>query len=227
MRTLINALTSFFYPKTCIICNKPLLPPECQFCLYCIHELPETNFHTIEHPPTSTLFDGRIQVEQIFTFLYYQKGGASQKILQNLKYFGNKELGELLGIIYATKLKEKLTGIETLIPVPLHSKKLRQRGYNQSECIARGISKATKIPINTQLLKRTQYTETQTQKNRYSRWENVEGKFSVDREYITESRHYLVIDDVLTTGATIEAAASKLLAIRNAKVSVLTLAITY
>ncbi len=224
MREIIRALLSFFYPRFCAACGAPLLAKEVHFCLLCFCKLPETKFHTLEHSPLEELFYGRIKMERIFTLLYYKKGSVSQKILQHIKYYGNKALAIYLGEYYGQQLKEQLKDIDILIPVPLHKKKLKKRGYNQSEQIALGIQHACGIPIRTDIILRDYFTETQTKKSRLERWENVKGKFSLNNELVEKGVHYLIIDDVLTTGATIEAVASQLDKIEGVKISVLTLA---
>ncbi len=225
--TLLQSLLSFFYPKTCVACGRPLLLKEQFFCLFCLHKFPETQFHTLKEHPYKLLFEGRVKIEKIFTLFYFIKGGSSQKILHQLKYHNNKELGDFLGFYYGNQIRDQTLDIDFLIPIPLHKKKKRKRGYNQSEWIAKGVSRATGVPVLTDLMIRKSFTDTQTKKGRYSRWENVKSAFEVVPEKITEGAHYLIIDDVLTTGATIEASASNLLCFKDVKVSVLTLAAVF
>jgi len=175
------------------------------------------------------LFLGRVQVENVGSFLFYRKGNQVQKILHHLKYSGGKEIGAFLGNMYGIQLvqNEQWKTIDMIIPIPLHKKKEKKRGYNQSEWIAKGLSAGMQIPYNTKLLIRTEFTETQTKKNRFSRWKNVEEVFQLTDIEVLRNKHVLICDDVLTTGATLEAAIHKLLATPSVKVSVATLATAY
>ncbi|MDR2971422.1 MAG: ComF family protein [Bacteroidales bacterium] len=223
---MFNALLNFFYPRICISCGNVLLPQEQFFCLHCLYNFPETRYHEFDDSPLSQLFLGRVKVENVGAFLFYKKGNQTQKILHQLKYHGVKEVGEFLGNIYGTQLinREKWKTIEMILPIPLHKKKEKKRGYNQSEWIAKGLSAGMQIPYHTNLLLRTEFTETQTKKNRFHRWENVKEVFHLTDFNALANKHVLLCDDVLTTGATLEAAIQKLLAVPSVKVSVATLA---
>jgi ComF family protein len=172
---------------------------------------------------------GRVKVENVASLLFYKKGNMTQNILHHLKYKGNKELGRFLGQYYGTKLieKEAYKKIDVIIPIPLHQKKLKKRGYNQSEWIAIGLSEAMGIPCNTTTLIRTNFTETQTKKSRIDRWENVKNVFQIIDENSIKGKHILICDDVLTTGATMEAAIKQILEIEKTLVSVVTLGTTH
>ncbi|MEG1555219.1 MAG: phosphoribosyltransferase family protein [Bacteroidales bacterium] len=169
---------------------------------------------------------GRVKVENVASLLFYRKGNQVQHILYNLKYKGNKGVGEYLGDYYGRKLTkvDSYRSIDYIIPIPLHKKKLKKRGYNQSEWIAMGLSKGMSKPYLNDILVRTEFTETQTRKNRFSRWENVKEVFQVLNKEKIKGKHLLVCDDVLTTGATMEAALIKLLEVPGVTVSVVTLA---
>jgi len=169
---------------------------------------------------------GRVSVENVGAFLFYKKGNHTQKILHNLKYYGLKEIGVFLGNIYGKQLAQhpKWQDIDIIIPIPLHKKKEKKRGYNQSEWIAKGLSAGMQVPYNTRLLIRSEFTETQTKKSRFHRWENVKDVFHITDMKALENKHILLCDDVLTTGATLEAAIQKLAGISGVKVSVVTLA---
>jgi len=219
-------LLNFFYPRTCISCSNLLLPHERFFCLHCLYNLPETHYHEFNQSPLTQLFLGRVSVENVGAFLFYKKGNQAQKILHHLKYYGVKEVGAFLGEIYGEQLMqdEKWKTIDLIIPIPLHKKKEKKRGYNQSEWIARGLSESMQIPYSTNMLIRTEFTETQTKKNRFHRWQNVKEVFQVTNYDALRNKHVLICDDVLTTGATLEAAIQKLTAFPFTKVSVATLA---
>ena len=203
-----------------------MLQHEEYFCLHCLYNFPETHYHEFEQSPISQLFWGRVNVENVGAFLYYKKGDTVQKILHHLKYFGVKEVGAFLGNMYGTQLiqQEKWKKIDMIIPIPLHKKKEKKRGYNQSEWIAKGLSTGMKIPYYTHLLLRSEFTETQTKKSRFHRWQNVKDVFQLTDLEALKNKHVLICDDVLTTGATLEAAVQKMTAVPSIKISVVTLA---
>lgn len=225
---LLENLFSFFYPRLCVSCNNSLRVKETFFCLHCHYNLPETNYHLLENNPLIYTFMGRVNVEYTASYLFYRKGNCVQHILQELKYKGNKELGEYLGYQYASQLIEShiFQDIDLILPIPLHPKKEKKRGYNQSEWIAKGLSKGLKKPYASDILVRADFTETQTRKSRFNRWENVKNVFKIQNGDSIKNLHILVCDDVLTTGATMEAAMKDLLKIEGVKVSVVTLAVT-
>jgi ComF family protein len=170
-----------------------------------------------------------VQIENIGSFLFYKKGNQVQKILHHLKYNAGKEIGVFLGNIYGNQLiqNEKWKTVDLIIPIPLHKKKEKKRGYNQSEWIAKGLSAGMKIPYNNNLLIRSDFTETQTKKSRFQRWENVKDVFQLTDIEILKNKHIIICDDVLTTGATIEAAINKLAIVSSIKISIITLATAY
>jgi len=223
---MFNHLLNFFYPRSCISCGNILLQHEHYFCLHCLHNLPETRYHEFNKSPLSLLFLGRVSVKNAGSFLFYKKGNQVQKILHHLKYKGVKEIGSFLGNIYGAQLiqHQKWKAIDIIIPIPLHKKKKKKRGYNQSEWIAKGLSTGMQIPYNTNLLIRSEFTETQTKKSRFHRWQNVKEVFQLTDLNTLRNKHVLICDDVLTTGATLEAAIQKLATVPDIKISVVTLA---
>jgi ComF family protein len=164
-------------------------------------------------------------VESASSYLYFQKKGITQKLLHQLKYKGQKEVGRKLGLYYGYDLKEHLEA-DCIIPIPLHKSRLRTRGYNQSEWFGKGLSEAMEIPMDSGSVVRIRKTETQTRKGRYKRWENVEGIFAVMDPEKLAGCHVLLVDDVVTTGATLEACAQALVAaVADVKISVVTIAV--
>lgn len=226
LKSLINNVLSVFYPDLCIGCHQALQQNEKHLCLNCLLHLPETNYHLDHGNPLTLLFAGRVPVKETASLLFFRKGTQTQGILHSLKYRGNKEIGAFLGEYYGHKLAESelFRDIDLIVPIPLHPKKLKKRGYNQSEWIAKGLSAGMNVPYNTSLLVRTTFTETQTKKSRYNRWENVKSVFAVTDTEQLRGKHILLCDDVLTTGATMEAAISKLTECGDVTVSVVTLA---
>jgi ComF family protein len=223
---MLKTLFNYFYPRTCISCGNVLLLHERFFCMHCLYNLPETRYHEFVKSPLTQLFLGRVRVENVGAFLFYKKGNHTQKILQHLKYFGNKEVGVFLGKYYGAQLTQQKhwKDVDLIIPIPLHKKKERKRGYNQSEWIAKGLSEGMQIPYFTNLLIRSDFTETQTKKSRFQRWQNVKEVFQLTDPNALKEKHVLLIDDVLTTGATLEAAIQKLAVIPTIKISIATLA---
>jgi ComF family protein len=225
MKTLNNIL-SLFYPRLCAGCGDALQQHEQNICLQCLLHLPETETHKLKGNPLALIFEGRVKVENVASYLYYKKGNNVQHILYSLKYKGQKELGQYLGKRYGEQLKQepRFQDVDIIVPIPLHRQKERKRGYNQSEWIAKGLSEGMQKPYRTDILSRVQFTETQTRKGRFSRWENVKTVFVANGVEEVKGKHLLVCDDVLTTGATMEAAVQQLLTIEGVRVSVVTLA---
>jgi len=179
-----------------------------------------------ENNPISRIFWGRANIHAATSFLFFNKGGSVQKLIHQFKYKSKIETGRYLGELLGKDLLQSdlFNTIDVIIPVPLHKKKLHTRGFNQSDIIAEGIGKTMHVPAIMDTLIRTEFTETQTKKARYTRWENVKGKFGIQNPQTIEGKHILLVDDVLTTGATLEACAQTLLEVPNTKVSLATLA---
>ncbi len=226
MRTYLNDFVKLFFPKTCLICGKSLYKHESQICLLCIKDLPRSYFHLADNNPLNKIFWGRVDVKDVISFLLYKKENVVKDILHALKYRNCKEVGYELGKLYCRELANVnyLQHIDFLIPVPLHPKKLAKRGYNQSEWIANGMCESLNAKVLTDVLFKATYTKSQTNKGRYQRWINIEDSFDIRNTSILENKNVLLIDDVLTTGATIEACVGKLKKIKGISVFVATLA---
>lgn len=192
----------------------------------CLYHLPRTNFHLRDDNPVAKTFWGRVPLEKATAYYYFGKGSKFRKLIHQLKYNGQRHIGVFLGKHFATELQKTafFNGIQKIIPVPLHPSKERKRGYNQSYYIAQGMSMASGIPLDARTLLRVTASETQTRKTRFERWKNVGEIFSVTSEEKFHNQHILIVDDVITTGATIEACAHKILAVPGTKVSVASLA---
>jgi len=225
--TYLHAVLELFYPRLCLVCGQKLISSEDYICLKCLLHLPRTNYHETAGNPMEQLFYGRVQLERATAYFDFKKGSSYQKILHHLKYRGMKELGEYVGALFATEIQDTdlLRSIDMICPVPLHPKKERKRGYNQSYHIAKGLSEKSGIPIDNRSLIRKQFSSTQTRKTRWERWENVESIFELTSPGAFEGKHVLLVDDVVTTGATLEACAATILKNCQAKISILTLAI--
>ena len=223
---LINDLRVIFFPDSCCCCGSTLLSSENQICTECNLGLPFTDFSSIKDNPVEKIFWGRVQIESATALLTFSKKGSVQRILHSIKYKDNKELGVYMGRQLGTALAEshRFDDVDYLVPVPLHPKKLKKRGYNQSEEIAKGIAQKFDRPVVTDILIRTEFTQTQTKKSRFSRWENVSDKFTLSQTDTFAGKHILLVDDVITTGATLESCARAILQAHDAKVSVAGLA---
>ncbi len=189
-------------------------------------DIPLTNYHRIRDNRLEKSFYGRCYIEKAAAWAFYRQGGKAQKLIHRLKYGGVKPIGPFLGSLYGNILKESefREGLECIVTVPLHRSKERKRGFNQSDLIAEGMASALGIPFYGSVLKRIQASESQTNKHRYDRWENVEGIFIVSEDDHIEGKHILLVDDVITTGSTMEACTTELLKIKNVRVSVAAIA---
>lgn len=219
-------LTELLFPRLCVVCGDKLIEQEYWICLHCLHHIPRTNFHLDPDNPVSQLFYGRVEIEFATSFFYFNKGSKYQTLLHNLKYKGMKEIGEEIGKQFGIDLLKSsdFSTVDVICPVPLHPQKEKKRGYNQSWWIASGISQQMNKPISVDNLKRVTVTETQTRKNRFERWQNVEGIFELSNPEEFSGKHILLIDDVVTTGSTLEACAQAILSKTSARVSIATLA---
>ena len=189
--------------------------------------MPRTNYHLRKDNPVERLFWGKMPLERATAYFFYHKGSDFRNILYLLKYGGRKDLGEVMGRFMAAELLPAgfFRDIDRIVPVPLHPRKQKLRGYNQSECIERGISAVTGIPTDTSSVVRVKHTDTQTRKSVYERWENVDGIFEVRHPELFKGKHILIVDDVLTTGSTTTACADVFKGVEGIRISILTLAV--
>ena len=226
---ILGDIRDFFFPRTCVCCGKLLSSQEESLCISCMVSLPKTRLLNTPGNEMERYFWGIFPIERATALYYYAKGGSVANILHGMKYHGRKRLCRQMGCIMGTELLDSgfFDGIDFILPVPLHKSRLRTRGYNQSELLARGISDITSIPVITDALIRTHNNATQTHKSAFERWGNAEGLFEVtEKAYSLSGRHILLIDDVLTTGATISACLDALKNVDSVKISVVTLAWT-
>lgn len=229
VRQYTEDFLSLFFPDVCCACGGHLVTHENLICTSCIYDLPRTNFQLSDNSPVAVQFWGRVPFVYASAFLYFSSHSKVQSLIHHLKYKDRPELGVLLGEMYAKSIKNLIlaSGTDLIIPVPLHPSRLKERGYNQSSCIAEGLSSILGIPFKENYLLRNKATETQTRKLRFSRFENMQEVFSIDNPSELEGKHIVLVDDVITTGATIEACALKLLSVPGVRVSVLSLAFAH
>ncbi len=197
-------------------------------CTECYVLIPRTNYHLEDDNPVARLFWGRCRVEKAAAFSFYNRDSRIRRLIHNLKYKGIQEIGVELGKIYGHVLMNSgfIRDIDLVIPVPLHPSKERTRGFNQSLLISRGISEVTGLPVDAGTLRRISSTSTQTKKSRYDRWKNVEGTFIIEDNFSVKGKHILLVDDVITTGSTMESCVNELLKSEGVRVSVAALAVS-
>lgn len=227
VKTWFLSFLHLLFPRRCAVCGAPLQEGEEGICLRCNMDMPRTNYHSQKDNPVERMFWGKFPLEHASSHFFYHKGSDFRRILHQLKYGGRKDLGEIMGRYMATELgaSDFFRDVDVIIPVPLHPRKQRMRGYNQSECIAKGIVAVTGIPLDTSSVIRKKHTESQTSRFTYERWENVNGIFYLRRPDRFIGKHILLVDDVLTTGATTTACADVFREIEGIRISVLTLAV--
>lgn len=220
-------MLNIFFPKVCEACNDVLNDNQSILCLKCRHELPVTNFHFNDSEVVKKVLYGRVKLESATALLHFSKKSIVQQLLHNLKYRGHEQISGFLGAWLGAELSEieKYQGIDVVIPVPLYKTKLRKRGYNQVEKFGMEIAKALHADYNDQILIKVKSTKTKVFEGRMSRWKNDGAIFSISEIESLKGKHLLLVDDIITTGATIEACAIELLKIDNIKLSVATMAI--
>lgn len=223
---LATDLISLLFPELCQACGTHLYYGEKEICTKCLYDLPYTDYHLFTENRVAKQLWGRLPCNAAMAMLYFKKGTKVQNLIHSLKYKDQVEVGVRLGNLLGERLKlsEQYRGIDLIIPVPLHQKKERLRGYNQSKYIADGIAQVLQAEVNTTQLLRKKSTESQTKKSRYTRYENMESVFHVNNALLLKDKHILLVDDVITTGATLEACGLSLLNCEIKKLSIAALA---
>ena len=217
---------SLLFPELCQACSANLVAGEKLICTDCRYNLPFTNFHLKPDNLVAQQFWGKIHIEAGYAMCYFTKGGKLQHLMHQFKYRGVKKIGNLLGNIAGSQLMQSpvFKTVDLIIPVPLHKSRLRKRGYNQATCFAEGIAEKLNVPVIENTLVRERATETQTHRSRFSRFENMQEAFTIKNPEALKNQHILLVDDVTTTGSTLEACGSQLLKIEGLKLSIATIA---
>lgn len=228
LKKICSDILSLFYPIVCVCCDKPLTYNETLICVCCRHDLPLANFTDQKNNPVEKLFYGRVPIFAASSLLLFYKRGKTQKLIHQLKYKQKQEIGNFLGHLLSEELSKskRFANIDCIVPVPIHAKKLTLRGYNQLTKFGQCLSNVLKIPFEEDQLIRTDNTDTQTKKVRVDRWENTNACFKLIDTTVFENQHVLLIDDVITTGATIETCCNELLKTKNIRLSLATMAYT-
>ena len=228
LRYLAADFIGLIFPRLCLACREPLVTGEHHLCTGCRAELPYTDFHRLppEQNPLGRRFWGKLPIRYALSYLRFVRHGRVQHLLHELKYQGQRDVGTALGQLYGAELHAAgfAADFDLIVPVPLHPKKLAKRGYNQAAAFATGLAEGLKVPASATALRRIANTQTQTKKNRAQRWDNVATVCEVENPAAVIGRRLLIVDDVLTTGATLEACGAVLLAAGAAEVSIATIA---
>ena len=225
---MFHDFINLFYPKTCNCCERPLLDHEKVICTSCLHQLPLTNFQPNNENQADKVFYGRAEINAAYALLLFRKKNMVQLLLHQLKYKGQFEISYFLGEWTGEILKNssRFTNIDMVIPVPLHKKRLKERGYNQTEGFAKEIAKSLNSEYRDDLLTKTSSSKKQALKNRISRWNLMEQSFQLTNASAISGKHILLVDDILTTGATLEACINCLRNSEKINISIATMAIT-
>lgn len=226
---MFHDFLNLLYPHSCHICEKELLKNEQILCTSCLHDLPVTRYHLHNDNPVQKIFQGRVKIDKATALLHFRKKSGVQQLIHDLKYRGHQEIGKFLG----AWLGEELSGIpayrdiDLVLPVPLHKSRLKERGYNQVAAFGREIAGRLDAQYRPDLLLKVNAMQTQTSKGRISRWGKIEQTLDIHSPEELKGRKVLLVDDLVTTGATLEACAHKLLEIENISISIATMAITH
>lgn len=224
----LRDILELFYPKLCATCANSLLNNELVVCLLCRYDFPVIEITDFKNNQVMSAFYGRVPLQNAVSFLYFRKKGKAKTLIHLLKYKGRQEIGTFLGDWFGYELQQsnQLDDIDYIVPVPLHPKRLKERGYNQLTTFGQRLSLALSTSYMPNVLLRNEATKTQTLKQRFERFDNVTTKFKLTDTSIFNNKHVLLIDDVITTGATIEACCNELLKAKNITISVATIAYT-
>lgn len=225
---LKESILHFLFPHVCEGCGTDVLEPDHFLCLKCLSDLPKTEFQYYPNNPVEKTFWGRLPVTSASAHCYFTKGSLMQNLMHQLKYKGNKEMGLYLGRLMGRALADsnRFRYVDALIPLPLFPLKEKKRGYNQAALLCEGAAEVMNKPVWKDVVVRTTHTESQTKKNRTERWLNMEGRFELAQPQKIDGKQVLLVDDVITTGATLEACGAALLQAQNVRLSIATLCIS-
>lgn len=224
--TYLHDFINLLFPKLCQACRANLLGTEDLICTTCLYDLPFTNFHKQPDNIVARQFWGKVKLEYAYALLYFEKGGKVQHLMHQFKYRGMQKIGNKLGSIAGSQLSQNplLPAVDHIIPVPLHKSRMRERGYNQSANFASGLAAPLQAKVLEDVLIRQIKTSTQTRKSRFARFENMQQVFALQGADALQGKHVLLVDDIVTTGSTLEACAQELLKVPGLRLSIATIA---
>ena len=228
LKSLISDFSHLFFPHVCVGCGTDVLGNNAVLCIRCMHQLPVTNFHLYANNSVEKIFTGRLPLVSGSSWCYFTQGSVVQSLLHQLKYRGNKDVGYLAGRMMGELLVKsaRFNDVDVLVPLPLFAAREKKRGYNQAAILCEGIAAIMRLPVLSQVVVRNKATKTQTHKNRVDRWKNIEGKFELNDPDVIKHKHVLLVDDVITTGATLEACGQELLSGGQTRLSITSMAYT-
>ncbi len=228
LRAAFNNIVHLFFPHICAGCGTDLISERQLLCFTCSDQLPQTNFHYHQNNPVEKIFWGRLPLNSAASYFFFTKNSVLQHLLHQLKYENRPELGLYLGRIMGEGFlnSHRFKHFDLIIPLPLHREKQKKRGYNQAEEIAKGIGEVLQLPVRNDLVHRIKKTDTQTFRNRVERWENIKSKFLLSNQMALQNKHVLLVDDVVTTGATLESCGTEILNADGCHLSIATVAYT-
>lgn len=228
IQSSLNDFIHLIFPHVCTGCGSDIIDNKHQLCLQCLTELPVTNFFAQPENPVEQKFYGRMQVRNAAAGYFFTKDSLMQALIYDLKYKGNKDIGFYLGKMLAAFLvnNDRFAGVDLLIPLPLNARREKKRGYNQATALCNGIASVWKKPVMEKAVMRKVNTETQTHMGRITRWQNMDGVFTVAQPATIEDKHVLLVDDIITTGASLEACGAEILKISGVTLSIAALAYT-
>ena len=228
LKNYFNNFIHLFFPHNCLGCGTDILNNDELLCAQCFHQLPQTGFLSSPQNPVEKIFYGRLNIEHAASAFYFNKDSLLQQLIIQLKYRNNQIAGLYLGKILGRLIidSKRFDNVDVIIPLPLNEKKLLKRGYNQAALIAKGIAEVFHKPVLENVVERILFTETQTHKGRIERWQTMENVFNVADASIIKNKHILLVDDIITTGATLEACGASILQNESNKLSICTLAYT-
>lgn len=223
---IFNDFISLIFGRHCVCCGVSISKTERHACILCINQLSKISYGTSHQEALEKMFYGKANINAAMSHFHFIKGGVSQALIHHLKYFNRPQIGVSMGIEIGNILNtiEPFQDVDLIIPVPMTRKKRRKRGYNQSEMIAKGIAQSLNKPVENRILQRTKQKKSQTHLNKFTRWQNINESFLLQQQLPSEIKHILLIDDVITTGATLESCANAIHEKYNVKISVASLA---
>ncbi|MBS9774469.1 MAG: ComF family protein [Tenacibaculum sp.] len=226
--TFLKNIIDLFYPNLCLNCDNSLLKSELVLCSFCRHNLPIIDIKNFENNEITNIFYGRFPIKKATSFLYFTQKNISQKLIHQLKYKGRQDIGTFIGNWFGSELNNNnfFENIDCIIPIPLHPNKMKKRGYNQLTTFGKKLSEIANIPYIEDVLLKGSSTKTQTLKQRFERFNNEKTKFYIKNKTLLENKNILLIDDVITTGATLEDCCNELLKIKNININIATITYT-